>query len=268
MAARQVGQPLADELIDQFKALFDEPPPWAWPFKPSIPFVGKQYKPGRGLLIYASAENLTGLNGHVLPVFFRSPAVWNRYRVQYQAEDRDKGGFFPYVGIQPANDGGLLAAGLFIAEHYQLPRAATPRAFLERTAISNWCKFTIQSGTNRDYIGNVDKLIVSLPYVVNELATLRPRVVLLPKRLWDQPSLRAAMRGASPRTLFLPAPQFNARVINTRLASFDRRTNRLRARLRASQLGSWMARLRAMNTKNAWRYIAALGNSIAEAAST
>ena len=48
---------LASDLIQRFKDTFTDVPEWAWPFKPSIPFIGNNYKPENGLLIYASAEN-------------------------------------------------------------------------------------------------------------------------------------------------------------------------------------------------------------------
>jgi hypothetical protein len=267
MTARQTVQPLAAELIDRFKRLFKDPPEWAWPFKPSIPFVGKQYRPGRSLLIYASAENFTWMKNKPTPDRFTTNAAWNRYRVCYEESGRNNPGLFPDVGIQPATDGGLFAAGLFVAQHYRLPRASTPRAFLERIAISNWCKFTIKSDNNQDYIGDTDKLIASLPYVVSELATLRPRVVLLPKALWDRPVLQAAMRGASPWTVFLPARQFNATVVNTHLRDHNAGAKRLSTRLQGGILANWMAQLQHVNKPNAWRYFAELAGLMAEAAS-
>jgi hypothetical protein len=135
---------LADRLIDRFKATFTELPSWACPFKPSVPLVGRSYKPGRGLLVYASAENLSRLNVKKPSSYFNEPHVWNRYRVQCDAGVRDSHDrFFPDVGIQPATDGGLFAAALFVSEQLGLPTAVKPRTFLERIAVSNWCKFSI-----------------------------------------------------------------------------------------------------------------------------
>jgi len=70
-------------LIKRFKNTFTGVPPWAWawPFKPSIPLVGKNYKPGKGLLIYASAENLSWLNNAPTPERFRTEDAWNRLRL-------------------------------------------------------------------------------------------------------------------------------------------------------------------------------------------
>jgi hypothetical protein len=52
------GRQLRQRLIRQFQRLFEGPPAGAWPFTPSIPFIGERCRPGCGLLIYASAENL------------------------------------------------------------------------------------------------------------------------------------------------------------------------------------------------------------------
>ena len=141
---------LANDLLQRFKDIFEKihnnkPPEWAWPCKPSIPFVGNNYKPGEGLLIFASAENLSWFNNKQNPLhqFFTEENVWNRYRVQYEESDRHFKNFFPVVGIQPATNGGLFAAGLFVANKYKLQRRAKPRSFLETIAVTNWCKFSI-----------------------------------------------------------------------------------------------------------------------------
>ena len=73
----------------------------AWPFKPSISLVGKNYEPEKGLLIYASAENLCWLNNTTVPERFKNENAWNRYRVEYEQSGRASTDFFPVVGIQP-----------------------------------------------------------------------------------------------------------------------------------------------------------------------
>ena len=250
---------LTQRLIRRFRAAFTKPPDWAWQFPPPVPFVGSRYKPGRGLLVYASAENLSWLNGIETPWYFGEPDAWNRYRVQHDADVRNsKDRYFPDVGIQPATDGGLFAAALFVADQVGLPPTANPRTFLERIAVSNWCKFTIKSADNRDYIGHLGKLTDSLQYVVAELVELRPAVVLLPQQVWRRPVLRAAMRGASPWTRFLPVHQFNATVVNTHLQQYAARAGRLRQARAGTLLAKWMAKLVGFREENAWRYIAFL----------
>jgi hypothetical protein len=256
--------PLAERIIDRFKATFIEPPSWAWPYQPSIPLVGRNYKPGCSLLVYASAENLRFLSGNKPPWYFKEPHVWNRYRIQCDTGVRDSHDkFFPDVGIQPVTDGGLFAAARFASERLGLPTAVKPRTFLERIAVSNWCKFTIrrkarERSRNYDYIGDLAKLIDSLPFVVGELVELQPAWVLLPKQVWHKPVLQAAMRGASPRTEFLPVYQFNATVVNTHLRKYTTEAERCCKRFAGTPLGKWMANLGGYNERNAWRYIAHL----------
>lgn len=245
-------------LIQRFKDTFNEPPKWAWPFNPPVPLVGKNYKPVKCLLIYASAENLTWLNANTPPARFKGNKAWNRYRIQYEACGHNSKEFFPDVGIQPVNDGGLLAAGLFLSQKLRLQNRAKPRAYLETIAVSNWCKFSIKSDHNEDYITNIKKLTPSLPFVVGELALLQPAVVVVPKQLWRHPILRATMRGASPKTKFIPAPQFNASVVNCHLGKYDRPAAKLKRELKDTPLASWMENLRGMNKNHAWRYIAML----------
>ena len=245
------------ELIQRFKDTFTGIPQWAWPFKPPISLVGSNYKPGKGLLIYASAENLSWFNKTTVPERFRSEDAWNRYRVEYEHSGRNSRDFFPDVGIQPVTDGGLFAAGLFVAEKYGLQQRAKPRSFLETIAVTNWCKFSIKP-TSKDYIADVKKLTESLPFVVGELALLRPAVVLIPKPVWTHPVLRAAMRGASPRSQFLPVPQFNANVVNCHLGKYERAGRRLKKQLTGTPLGRWMENLHRINKDNAWRYLAML----------
>jgi hypothetical protein len=255
---------LATELIKRFKATYTEPPNWAWLLKPSIPLVGQTYKPGKGLLIYASAENLKGLNQGVKEERYTGEAAWNRYRFQYESNGRHSEDFFPDVGIQPMTNGGLFTAGLFIAEKLNLEKRATPRSFLETIAVSNWCKFSIKSATNEDYLRSrsIEKLTASLPYVVRELTLLQPRVALIPKKIWNWPGLREAMKSASPSTRFLPVSQFNARVVNQSLKKYDCSAKLLKEHLKDILLACWMEKLRRMNKDNAWRYITEIDKTL------
>ena len=249
---------LADDLIRRFKQTYDGLPDWAWPFKPPVPLVGRRYRQGHGLLIYASAENLSWLTDTPAPSRFTSEDAWNRYRAVYEAEGRTSKRFFPTVGIAPVENGGLLSAGLFVADRRRLATRVRPRAFLETIAVSNWCKASIRSSTNRDYIADIKKLTWSLPYVVGELAVLQPAVAVVPAQVWRHDILRAAMRGASPWTDFLPAPQFCATVINCHLRRYHRTAERLHCQLAQTTLAAWMRHLRAIRTAHAWRYMAML----------
>jgi hypothetical protein len=250
---------LCSHLIHRFQATAVGAPVWAWSFHPPIPLVGRRFAPNDGLLIYASAENLSWLTKRPPPPpRFTTVQAWDRYRVWYDQQGADNGEFFPDVGIQPITDGGLLAAGLFIARRLGLPKADDPRAFIESIAVTNWCKFSVRSPANADYISVLKKLTPSLPFVVGELAILRPAVALVPAQVWSSPILSAGMREASPRTRFLPVPQFNATVVNCHLGRYDEAARVLRQRLQGDMLAEWMAHLRRLPEAAAWRYIARL----------
>lgn len=96
---RMTGDALRDRLLGGFQALHRQPPAWAWPYAPPLPFLGTEYAVGSGLLIYASAENLAWMNRRPVPDRFTSERVWDRYRAVYQDEGRDSGDFFPVVGM-------------------------------------------------------------------------------------------------------------------------------------------------------------------------
>lgn len=251
-------QGMEKQLIRRFKKTFTIIPKWAWDFKPSIPLIGQHYKLGKGLLIYASAENLSWLHDSEIPSRFSGKeTAWNRYRVRYEENGKHSDAFFPDIGIQPATDGGLFAAGLFVSQKNHLPVRTKPRTFLEQIAVSNWCKFSIEP-TSQDYINDIKKLTESLPFVIGELAVLQPKVALVPKAVWKHSVLQAAMRGASPETLFLAVPQFNARVVNCHLEKYDRPAAKLKRQHRNTPLAVWMENLHRLNKNHAWRYLAML----------
>lgn len=261
----QPANTLSSTLIGRFRATFDGKPDWAWPFVPSIPFVGRHYRQGSGILIYASAENFTWLDRKTPPEWLADDDAWNRYRVQYEMLGRSSADFFPWVGIQPVTDGGLLVAALFVAEQLGHELPTEPRSLLEHISLSNWCKFTIKiPGKNKDYVGNLKRSIPSLPYVLGELNELQPALVLVPVKAWNRDLFRAVMRGASPSTRFIPVHQFNGRVVSVRLHRFDSRAQELHRRYAGKPLGEWMGRLRRVNGEHAWRYIALLHEALSE----
>ena len=231
-------------------------PDWAWDFKPSIPFVGNEFVPGRGILVYASAENLNYVNSKAAPKRFRTEAAWNRYRARLDEFGRPADAFFPDVGIQPVSNGGLLAAALFVAGREGYRTTEDPWSFLERLAVSNWCKFSIRADANKDYLGSKAKLAVSLPYVVSELAELRPSLAMIPKAILGHKALESKMKEASPETRFLPVPQFNSTVINCHLGNWEDRGREIAKQAAGQTLGQWMQRLDGVSKSNAWRYIA------------
>lgn len=254
---------LPRDLQARFRLLYEKPPHWAWPFAPSIPFVGARYRREKSILVYASAENFTWLRSVTVPDRFTNARAFDRYRAVYEEEQNGGANFFPDVGIQPATDGGLLAAARFAALQRKLPHPQRPRDFLETMALTNWCKFSIRTNRkNRDYVHDLPKLAASLPFVVAELAALAPRLVLLPKAVWNKPLLRAAMRGAAPGAAFVPLPQFNATVVNCHLQAYDRAARKLSRTNRDQALIDWMGRLERMHSENAWRFLACLDDAL------
>ncbi len=252
---------LVDALVQEFKARRAKPPSWAWPFPPSVPFVGERYQVGRGLLVYASAENFTWMKkpGVTVPARFRTEDAWDRYRVVYEAEGRDSASFFPVVGIQPVTDGGLLTAARFAAERLGLPCPDAPREFLETIAVSNWAKFTVETRrANWDYVTDVAKLKASLPFVAAELAALRPHAAILPHRIWGHPELSAAMFEASPETQFLPMPQCSGRVVRFHFGRYGAQAEALRSQYRGNAVARWVKNLARFANADLWRYLAML----------
>ena len=265
-AGRSAGMTLSDlksTLVASYRARYTKPPQWAWPLRPSIPFIGKHYEPGESLLVYASAENLSWMaRDKNPPGRYFSEEAWDRYRAAYEERGRHSDDFFPEVGIAPVEKGALLTAALFLAHRLGLRTCSTPRDFLETIAVTNWCKFSIASPKNRDYIADEDKAATSLPFVTTELGTLQPGVVLLPKTIWRIPRFSSAMSSASPGTRFLQAPQFNATVVNCHLSRRENGARNLRQRSAGTPLAEWMENLRGVKEANAWRYLDLLSSII------
>jgi hypothetical protein len=247
---------LSSTLIETYKQIHsrDGVPSWAWNFPPSIPLIGKDFEPGKGLLIYGSAENLSWMNRKPIPPRFLNDHAWNRYRVVYEEEGR--GTFFPGVGIKPVSEGGLLSAGLYISERFGLPVSPNPHDFLEQTSVTNWSKFTIKSETNEDEVKDPTKLARSLSYVVSELMVLRPAVATLPSAFWKNPLIHAAMTGASPHTCFIPLYQCGSRVINRHLKDRIGEAERCRRLSKGTALEKWLMNIGKRIGIDPWRYIA------------
>ena len=79
-----MGDGLVGELFERFKTHYTGPPPWAWPYRPSIPLIGEGYVPGKSLLVYASAENLSWMNDNRVPARF-TDIQWSGYRALFSS---------------------------------------------------------------------------------------------------------------------------------------------------------------------------------------
>src|ERR1044071_3802784 len=167
-------------------------PRWAYPLPPSIPFIGERYGKWGGLLVYASAENLSHYRRKPgsKPDFVQDSRVLNRHRAAYEA---DHGAFFPRVHMAPFEDGSLLVAAWYYIRRRESEAPGDPRELLESMAAANFCKFSIDDQTNQDYVDNREKLAVSVPYVRADLEVLRPQAVILPRSIWQQNHVQHAL---------------------------------------------------------------------------
>jgi len=262
--------PLEQVLQDRFRQMAGGPPEWAWPYPAPIPLAGRNYVPGRGLLVYASAENLAWMDRdkqHQKPrrESFGADVVAVRYRHQYENPQLQVERFFPDVGMAPVSNGGLLCAAYFVLDEIEASVPSSPRALLDLIAVANWCKFVMLS--NVDYVRDREKLRKSLPYVTNELEVLRPHLVIMPKTILGDPDndIYEAMRGASPETTFVGVMQFNAMVVNCHLQRFDDAAAELGSRYASTPLATWMSKLRRVNRDHAWRFLAHVAEQLREA---
>jgi hypothetical protein len=251
-------------MIQAFRAQ-NSPPPRFMPFPASIPLVGERFVPGRSLMVYASAENLTWMTSgrpRSHTDHFEGERAYDRYRNQFLDPSLNSERFFPHVGIQPVSNGGLLCGAYHASLNVGLPVDEDPRRFVEHLALTNWGKFTLCSRTNKDYAGDRKMLEVSLPLVEVELARLRPGLVLLPHKIWNIRKLREAMQIVAPATRFVPVAQCHATVVNTHLRGLADRAEALHKSQSGRTLDRWMSRLAGMNREHAWRYLVHLEDAL------
>jgi hypothetical protein len=130
-----------------------------------------------------------------------------------------------------------------------------PRALLEFIAVANFCKFCINGTKNRDYVGNIEKVRVSIPYVCADLRILRPAVVVLPKRAWKHAEVQKAIVEEARTARFLPLPQFNPRVVHSHLRKHESRATDLEEDLRDTILPAWIAQMRRYATGAPYRFL-------------
>lgn len=185
-----------------------------------IPFVGKYYaQQDTRILLYASAENLSGYNRKGSDYLDDDDYAVNRHRSSFDSSVSDPSVFFPNIHIQPVNDGYLAIAALYIYLKFQPVDRITPAEFLERIAVANYCKYTIQPAPgkpkNRDYAGNSGYLAESHVYIENDIRILRPDYIIMPKTIYwaDRDFVDGHKAGAK----IIPIYQINARNINFRI---------------------------------------------------
>ncbi len=119
-------------------------------------------------------------------------------------------------------------------------------------------KYSKRGERNRDYIGSINHLRPSLPFLRADLRVAQPDVVLFPKSALRHREVRQVLASESPTALVLPIPQFNATVVNTHLKGFHGRAQELRSELAGTVLDTWMGMLRGYCPGYAYRYLAML----------
>jgi len=253
---------LAADLLARYRSLGLDPPPWAYPLPPSIPFVGKDYGRWGGILVYASAENLSRYvrDPKRRPTFLQDERVLNRHRT---ALEEYPVRFFPQVHMAPFSDGSLLVATWYYVWRRFGDPPSEPRALIESIAAANFCKFSLDEANNRDYAGHPRKLAISVPYVEADLRILRPATVILPRSIWKHREIQEAVRAAAPKACVVPLPQFNPRVVNIHLAKHEERAQTLAESLRATVLAAWVPRLKGYRNGRPYRFLVEMEDALA-----
>lgn len=259
MSARSSA--LIQQLLARYRQIGLKPPPWAWDYRPSIPFVGVQYLPG-GILAYASAENLSKYerNPSLTPSFMKDERVLNRHRNAFSVDGR----FFPFVHMQPFDDGSLIVAVQhYLATHHR-PRVThgSPETLLEHIAAANCSKFSIRSRTDQDIAGSWPKLKESLGYVSADLAVLKPGVIIMPRTIWRHPQVSEAIQKEAPRARIVALPQFNPRVANTHLRRHAEAADEMRERVHGSMIANWIDRVPRYAPGSFYRFLVELDREV------
>ena len=177
---------------------------------PTIPFVGVNYTSQKTkILLYASAENLAGYNGHLDDDI----KAINRHRWYNDNIQRE---FFPWVHIAPITDGSLLIVLKYICEKLGIITPDTPKEFVESIAFANFGKFSILASSNNiDYAQSKSKLDCSMPYIECDLKVLQPDVIVMFNTIYTtERSLLDEWKGDA---RIIGLTQINARTVNTNL---------------------------------------------------
>lgn len=194
-----------------------------------VPFVGKSYhREKTKILLYASAENLSDYSSKRLTYLDCDDDAVNRHRNSFNSSVVKPDVFFPDVHIQPITDGGLAIAAFYLYLKFQSTSRILPAEFLEKIALANFCKYTIQSAPgknqNQDYAGDPEYLAESHAYVETDLRILKPDYIIMPKTIYgaDRDFIDSVKENAK----IIPIYQINARNINLRIKNYPRKSVR------------------------------------------
>lgn len=214
---------IVKKLLNEYESIFKElcsdgKPDWAVRKKsnpdlfvhPTIPFVGKNYfGQDRKILIYASAENLSGYDGYLDD----DALARDRHR-HYFSKSKDR--TIPFVHIQPMQDGCLMNVLRYVCEKLEISMPEEPRDFLENIAFANFCKYSILSDKNVDYASKSSYLKFSFKYVAADLDLLEPDIIIMPRTIFRV--VISSILEHTARAQIIPIMQINARNINCHIA--------------------------------------------------
>ena len=238
--------PTVNKLLDAYRAICAKKgntPEWAVrkrnapdePVHCTIPFVGEHYgESSPRILIYASAENLTGYypgNDSAWPGDWldEDALAENRHRYCFS---RSVDQFFPHVHMAPMDCGALATAAYYLSLKLREEEdpEMLPARFYETVSFGNYAKYSIEtpyqrkirlgvsesdSRANRDYASRKNLLSESHPCVRADLEILVPDIVILPASIYRQEKEFLESFGA---VRFLPIYQINPQVINLYIA--------------------------------------------------
>jgi len=223
-------------LAEKYSAIFqnEEKPSWAVIKKsnkteiihPPIPFVGKNFNNLR-ILLYASAENLTYYTEQEKIIDYLDDDLISINRHRYCFENCSNGRFFPHIHIEPVNNGALMLIVAYIAKVLKEKEFLNPFELAENIAIANFGKFSIQStDKNYDYADNNSLLSSSIKYIENDLKILKPEIIILPKTIFHQKSVKEIILNILPNTTIIPISQITTTTINTQIHKKYRKKNK------------------------------------------
>lgn len=90
---------------------------------------------------------------------------------------------------------------------------------MERIAFANYCKYTIQSSEkNKDYASNAEYLKESHSYIEQDIAVLKPDIIIMPKSIYQtNKKFIDSIKGSE---VIIPIYQINARNVNLRIKKY------------------------------------------------
>jgi hypothetical protein len=217
-----------EELSKKYRAIFkkEEKPEWAVkkvvnsnePIHPAIPFVGENYDKTR-LIVYASAEYIKNYENGDGDFDNDKTSIYRRYN--YINKD-DEEQFFPELICAPISQ--LLIVSAYILECLKIKISYNdPYEFISYIAADNFGKFTRVN--RKDYAGNITFLRYSFEYIKVDLRILKPKIIILPYRIYSFPEVKELIDSFSPSCMCLPIYQMNSHNINHkgRISGFPKR---------------------------------------------